>query len=324
MSDVADLVAAVGALDAEIARLEGDERAAAQRRVAALIPPYGAPDAVGWYERWLDATGSQAPKHDLDRALLDLARPSPDRAVAARRVATIEAATRAFPGRYGPTGARRDVTLEARRGLGDLPVGPDLLPALPGCRSRLVDTRVEGNVDPTPTLTVRVCATGLSLDEAVATVLDPPHWTGVSGWCDMVPDPDDSALGPGGRRFLEVVGFGCRPGDFQFRVWLDFTRVEAVGNSRVLTYQMSPPDVQRDLTVHGEGANGLLALDEGSLMVVDEGTRLRFTNTKRLRHATEAMGRAVDVLACAAGFAEMGASFVEHASGGLARAEECD
>ena len=113
MCDLAEFVAVLGALDREVARLEGDERATAQRRIAALIPPYGAPDAVGWYEKWVGASGSDAPTEDLDRAILALARPTSDRYVAARRLPVIAAAVQALPERYGPTGARRDVALHA-------------------------------------------------------------------------------------------------------------------------------------------------------------------------------------------------------------------
>lgn len=372
MSDVADLVAVLGGLDREVAHLAGDERATAQRRIGALVPPYDVPAAVGWYDEFLAASGSDAPTPDLDQAIRNLARPTDDRTVAARRLAAIGAAARAFPERYGPSGERRDVTLTALTGPGILASGPrcggqpvnddddrqarladeaeqclaaladtrlasfgalraanrtrvqaDLPRRLPRCSDRLVDTTVDGDRDPTPALAVTVCVGGLTLDEARDTFLDPANWERSSGWCEMVAGPPDPSLGAGGRRFLEVVGTGCDPGDFQFRVWLDFSPLVPFGGSLVLTYVMSPPEVQRDLVVDGAGANQILAIDEGSLVVADEGAHLRVTSTKRLRYATQAIGRAVLILACAAGFADMGARFIEQASGGVAQAEEC-
>jgi hypothetical protein len=74
--------------------------------------------------------------------------------------------------------------------------------------------------------------------------------------------------------------------------------------------------------VDGEGANEFLAIDEGSLAVFDKGTHLEVTTTKRLRYRSEATGQAGLILACGAGFAEMGARFIEQVSEGHARAEE--
>jgi hypothetical protein len=107
-------------------------------------------------------------------------------------------------------------------------------------------------------------------------------------------------------------------------VWLDFSDVVSAGGRLVLTYRMSPPQVQRDLRVDGAGANGFLAIDEGSLVVVEKGAHLQVTTTKRLRYSSEALGRAGLILACGAGFAEMGARFIEQVSDGVAQAEELE
>ena len=188
----------------------------------------------------------------------------------------------------------------------------DLPRVLPSCRGKLIDTRLRGDVDPTPALTVRLRVDGITLGQARETFLDPSHWKRASGWCDMAAAPLDPALTSGSRRFLEVVSTSCEPGvvpPFEFRVWLDFSEAVSVGSGRLLlTYKMSPPDVQSNLLVDGEGANGFLAIDEGSLAVLDKETHLEVTTTKRLRYASEATGRAGLILACGAGFAEMGAA----------------
>jgi hypothetical protein len=367
MSDLSDLVAVLGALDTEVARLEPGAREGAQRRVAELIPPYGEPDMVGWYSAFVEAArvGSAV---DLDDALLRLAGPTDNPGVPARRLAAIAAAARAFPMRYGPDGVRRDVSLRALMGPGILAAAPavgygpsdvgasleadteQVLQALaepdvgsyaalrdrhrprfhstlptevPNRAARLVDTVVDGDVDPAAALKTTICVRDMKLSAAPATFLDPANWAGCPGWCSMSPSvvpPTD----PGHKRFLEVVGLGCDTGDFELSVWLDFSPVISWGGRLVLAYWMSPPEVQHTLTAGDIGASGKVAIDEGSLAVVQDGLDLRITTTKRFRYTSEAIGRATFILASGAGYAEMGAAFIEQASGGTAHVKECD
>jgi hypothetical protein len=365
MSDISDLVAVLGALDTEVARLEPGAREAAQRRVAELIPPYGEPDMVGWYSAFVEAARVDSAV-DLDDALLRLAGPTDNPGVPARRLAAIAAAARAFPQRYGPDGDRRDVSLRALTGPGILAGAPALgngpsdvgagleadaeqvlhmlaepdvrsyaalrdrhrfhstLPTeVPNRAAKLVDTVVDGDVDPAAALKTTICVRRMKLSAARATFLDPANWAGCPGWCSMSPSvlpPTD----PGHKRFLEVVGLGCDTGDFELSVWLDFSEVIKWGDRLVLAYWMSPPTVQQTLTVGGIGASGKVAIDEGSLAVVQDGADLRITTTKRFRYTSEAIGKATFILASGAGYAEMGAAFIEQASGGTAHVKECD
>jgi hypothetical protein len=207
-------------------------------------------------------------------------------------------------------------------------LGDAVPPKRPRVASRLVDTVVEGDVDPTPALTLRICVRGLSLDQAGATLLDPTNWTRVPEWCAMVPAPPDSAMPVGIRRYLEEVSLDCGGSSHRYRVWLDFSPVRSWGDRLVVTYRMSPPEVQRDLVVDGIGANKTLGLDEGSLVVgvadaENDDDLLRLITTKRLRHASDAVGRAAFVMADLAGFYELGARFVTHVSKGQAQVEVC-
>jgi hypothetical protein len=368
MSDISDLVAVLGALDTEVARLETGAREAAQRRVAELIPPYGEPDMVGWYSAFVEAArvGSAV---DLDDALLRLAGPTDNPGVPARRLAAIAAAARAFPTRYGPDGDRRHVSLRALTGPGILASAPAVgygpsdagasleadteqvlhtlaepdvgsyaalrdrhrprfhstLPTeVPNRAARLVDTVVDGDVDPAAALKTTICVSGMRIHEARNTFLNPAMWAGCPGWCSMSPSVAAPTVAGVDKRFLEVVGLGCDTGDFELSVWLDFSPVISWGCRLVLAYWMSPPEVQHTLTAGDIGASGKVAIDEGSLAVVQDGLDLRITTTKRFRYTSEAIGRATFILASGAGYAEMGAAFIEQASGGTAHVKECD
>jgi hypothetical protein len=124
MGDLADVVAVLGALDREIARLSPDERAQAQARVADLVPPYGEPDAVGWYDRLLAQTDQEPAEQDLDHALERLARPPTRPSELPRRMAALGAVARAFPDLYGPDGSKRSVMLRALEAPGILSSAP--------------------------------------------------------------------------------------------------------------------------------------------------------------------------------------------------------
>jgi hypothetical protein len=194
---------------------------------------------------------------------------------------------------------------------------------VPNRAARLVDTVVDGDVDPAAALKTTICVREMKLSKARDTFLDPANWAGCPGWCSMSPSvipPTD----PGHKRFLEVVGLGCHTGDFELSVWLDFSEVIKWSDRLVLAYWMSPPTVQQTLTVGGIGASGKVAIDEGSLAVVQDGADLRITTTKRFRYTSEAIGKATFILASGAGYAEMGAAFIEQASGGTAHVKECD
>lgn len=201
---------------------------------------------------------------------------------------------------------------------------PTLPTDVPNRAARLVDTTVDGDVDPAAALKTTICVSGMRIGKARTTFLDPAKWAGCPGWCSMTP----SVAAPTGagvdKRFLEVVGLPCGSGGFELSVWLDFSRVNDWGDRLVLAYWMSPPEVQPTLTAGGTGASGKVAIDEGSLAVVKDGAHLRITTTKRFRYTSEAIGRATFILASGAGYAEMGAAFIEQATGRKAHVQECD
>jgi hypothetical protein len=195
---------------------------------------------------------------------------------------------------------------------------------VPNRAARLVDTVVDGDVDPAAALKTTICVRGMKLSDARDTFLNPAKWAGCPGWCSMSPSVTRPTEPGVAKRFLEVVGLGCDAGDFELSVWLDFSEVIEWGKRLVLAYWMSSPKVQQTFTVGDSGASGKVAIDEGSLAVVQDGTHLRITTTKRFRYTSEAIGRATFILASGAGYAEMGEAFIKQASGGTAHVEECD
>jgi hypothetical protein len=342
MNDAADVMAVLGALDHEVARLEGEARETARARVAELIPPYAEPDAVGWYDRLVDAGGGAGPP-DLDRALERLARPPADDHAVPLRVAALGSAARAFPEAYGPRGAKRDVMLralavpgiltsppagdrapDAERGLrllAEPPAGDRSFSGLRAAGRGLLDDPLlrkrgpfavklppDGGIDLRSRLRVR----GLTLDDARRGMLDPARWKEVDGWCDMVPSAARPPE-PGVEQFLEEVAMGdCKAGGLKIAVWLDFFPiaefVDHKGVELTLGYTMSneqPPP-----------ANGLVVKDEGEVSVLDEGDHLT-VRTRKVLKATIPGLKSVPSLAYSLGYLGLAARFIVQTSSGL-------
>jgi hypothetical protein len=352
MSDSADVMAVLGAIDHEVARLDGDARSAAQARAAELVPPYAEPDAVGWYDQLVDAGGGAGPP-DLDRALERLARPANDIHALPRRVAALGAAARAFPDAYGPGGAKRDVMLRALAAPGILATAPDddrardhaerclrllaeppagdpsyagvlaagrglfdapFVSLAPPCRGKLVDPD-----RPVIALTTRHRVRGMTLDDARRGILEPANWKHVDGWCDMVPsgsDPDDPQVD---KRFLEVVAMGeCGDKGLSIAVWLDFPPIREIADREgetvqlVLSYDMS---AEQPLP-----ANDKVRTDQGSIAVLEERDHLKVTATKRIGFGPSLLGgKSVALFACSSGYLALGAGFIVQASAGLGK-----
>jgi hypothetical protein len=351
MSDSADVMAVLGAIDREVTRLDGDARDVARGRIAELIPPYADPDAVGWYDRLLDASGGSAGAADLDEALERLARPAGDVHALPRRVAALGAAARAFPDAYGPQGAKRDVMLRALAApgvlvaadgddaRGDPEQGLRLLAEPPPDDPSFAALRVAGrdvfsdlvlsqappfrgqlvNPDkPEIALTTRHRVRGMTLDDARRGFLDPANWKNVEGWCGMTPSdppPNDPHVQ---KRFLEEVAMGECEGDLAIRVWLDFPPVRQLEDHEgdpvelVLAYDMSK---EQPLP-----ANDAVRTDQGSIRVRDKHDHLAVTATKRIGFGPSLPGgRSLAWLALPAGYTELGAAFIVGASGGLGK-----
>lgn len=349
-SDSADVMAVLGAIDREVTRLDGDARDVARARIAELIPPYADPEAVGWYDRLLDAGGGSAGAADLDEALERLARPAGDVHALPRRVAALGAAARAFPDAYGPQGAKRDVVLRALAAPGVLaaPDGDDargdpeqglrLLVEPPPDDPSFAALRVAGrgvfselvlsqalpfrgqlvNPDkPEIALTTRHRVRGMTLEDARRGFLDPANWKDVDGWCGMTPSdppPNDPHVQ---KRFLEEVAMGqCGGVDLAIKVWLDFPPIREIEDDEgdpvelVLAYDMSEEQPPP--------ANDMVRTDQGSIRARDKHDHLAVTATKRIGFGPSLPGgRSLAWLALPAGYLDLGAEFIVGASESL-------
>ena len=342
MSDATDVMAVLGAIDHEVARLDGDARAAAHARVAELIPPYAEPEVVGWYDRLVDAGGGAGPP-ELDRALERLARPPGDDNALPLRVAALGAAARAFPETYGPEGSKREAVLRALAvpgilapagdlAAGDAEQGLRVLAAPPaGDRSfsglrgagppALADPLFrkpgpffgklppDGGID----LRARLRVRGLTLDDARHGMLDPARWKLVDGWCDMVPSAAPPPEPGVEQRFLEVVAMGnCEGSGLKLAVWLDFFPIEELvdhtGVELTLGYTMSPEQPSP--------ANDRVVKDEGEVSVFDEGDHLTVRTRKVLKAAIPGL-KSVPSLAYSLGYLDLAARFIVQTSSGL-------
>lgn len=128
MSETGDLLAVVGELDRELVRLHADDPEAAQaarEAAATLVPALRDPDTLGWYDRFLAATGTEPQETDLASAVRALAAPTASEATVARRLVVAGAVARAFE-RFRPDveGDERDAVLLALSGPGILEGGP--------------------------------------------------------------------------------------------------------------------------------------------------------------------------------------------------------
>ncbi len=123
---------------------------------------------------------------------------------------------------------------------------------------------------------MRVEATPMATIEAI---LDPTGWTGFTPpWCKMT-DLGTTAVG-GPMRCLEVIGLDCAalpPPLLLLRTVLDFQRRNlADGSGSVLEYRLS--DNQP-----AYGGDGLVTVDEGSLVVRTLGSAVEVVTTKRVQ-----------------------------------------
>jgi hypothetical protein len=130
VSETGDLLAVVGELDRELVRLHAEDPEAGQaarEAAATLIPALRDPDTLGWYDRFLAATGTEPQETDLVTAVRSLAAPTESEATVARRLVAVGAVARAFePFRPGAERDESDAVLLALSGPGILEGGPTI------------------------------------------------------------------------------------------------------------------------------------------------------------------------------------------------------
>jgi hypothetical protein len=200
------------------------------------------------------------------------------------------------------------------------------LAAVPApCATTLVEVPSDDQSDPAVALVTEVCVTGVTLAGLAANTsfMNPANWSTYSYWCHMLPPVSGNPPDPAAAvRFLEAVALDCPTDWFEVAVWLDFSPLVRVPTALVRTFKMSPPAVQGDV-VDGEAANGAVNIDEGSIIVIDQGAHLRVRSTKRIRFTAPIDPYALAVMACGAGYGALAADFVVEGTGGSAVAVTC-
>jgi hypothetical protein len=166
-------------------------------------------------------------------------------------------------------------------------------------------------------LRTRACIRGVTLQQCEETFLDPSTWKDYESWCAMVPDPHVAH----DRTFLEVVDFDCDAGTpFGVAVWLDFSPLERIGDSRILSYAMAEGHETFALTsgtfaASPLGPNGAVRVDEGSIKVTLErvpgNEHIRIDTTKRVEFRSPSIDETtIAILACALGYGALAVDFV--------------
>ena len=138
----------------------------------------------------------------------------------------------------------------------------------PPCQAGFVE--LAGGPGPVASLKTDIVA-ALSFDQATA-FLDPARWPGCTDlWCSM-----DAQPGGPPRRYLEVIGLDCEnPSGWTLRTYLEFENRTLPGiGVAVADYRLAADQT---------GADRLVEVDEGSITVINEVTRVRIVTVKLLR-----------------------------------------
>ena len=149
---------------------------------------------------------------------------------------------------------------------------------------------------------------------AVEAILDPTNWTGfIPPWCKMT-DLGGTALS-GFKRCLEVIALDCAaPPLLILNTVLDFQRRNLPdGSGSVLEYRLS--DNQP-----AYGGDGLVTVDEGSLVVRTLGSAVEVVTTKRVQFRAFSRMQPVEAAGLAwfvwiLGYNSLAEYFIEHVAG---------
>jgi hypothetical protein len=185
------------------------------------------------------------------------------------------------------------------------------------CATRLLPVGTRRGSMLAISLTTYACIRGVTLKRCEETFLDPSTWKDYEAWCAMEPDPHVAH----DRTFLEVVDFDCDVGTpFGVAVWLDFSPLEKIGDSRILSYAMAEGHETFELTsgpfaASPLGPNGAVRVDEGSIKVTLERVRgkeqLRIETTKRVEFSSPSIDETtIAILACALGYGALAVDFI--------------
>ena len=174
-------------------------------------------------------------------------------------------------------------------------VSADLIPVPPCAATALIDPG-EGR-EPIMSLATSFDAERCTIDEVKA-FLEPVNWPGCTDlWIAM-----DQFEAPDENRYLEVIGSEDQTWGWRLTTALDFARRTRPGEVAV-DYRLSGDQA-------GNGGDGWVDVDEGSIAVLQVGDDVRVTTVKRLRFRGLPLGERFAVLLCALGWASAGQDMV--------------
>ncbi len=213
---------------------------------------------------------------------------------------------------------RQFLALAAAGGL----VHHDLIGVPPPCGTDVVNVSAGGPAGVAVALVTQVCVIGVTLADlgGDGAFMNPANWSSYSHWCHMQPDPANPADPTAAARYLEVVALDCERRWFEVAVWLDVSPLTRRSDALIRTYMMSAEQATSVGDLH---ANGAVDVDEGTIKVVDEGSHLRVTSTKRVRFTAPIDPHALAVMACGAGYGALAGQFVVEGTGGAAHDVTC-
>ncbi len=191
-----------------------------------------------------------------------------------------------------PDMSRWDVLLATANDAGLITTTLAIQATAPPCSGGLVVVELPGgDTDPVATLQTSFWTDELTLEQAKR-FLEPSLWPGCNGfWCTMQPIATSARGNP---IYREVVSVACNnPNVWRAETRLEFAMVNLPDGGALVSY-----DLCEGLPLLGD----LIVVDSGSLVVVQEGSGVRVTTTKRILFDHPFSGEALQALSCALGY----------------------
>jgi len=336
MSEIEDLMGLWGAIDqAVVANPEGDiDGEPLAEVVGRFLGPYR-DGAAGWFDEFTAWTAelmhveAEGQYPERDEALRNLAETPARGRRRARRLHVIAVAARLFPElREGGHELHESAIGALTQGIAPDPdaaeqllqllTDDDVFPDLgrwehllvtargaelidevtflqataPPCSGELVSVTLPGgDIDPVPTLSTHFCTTALTIEEAKR-FLEPVNWPDCNDfWCEMTLQGSSARGNP---TYHEKVSVACSN---QY-AWvaetdLEFAMVNLPNGGALVSYNLC------DGLPHSGDA---ILVDSGSLLVVQNGSEVCVSTTKRILFNHPFSGPSLAALSCALGY----------------------
>ena len=336
MTEIEDVMGVWGAIDRTVvdnpgATIDGEPL---EELVGRYLGPYR-DGAAGWFDEftaWTEALTGVPPEDQyppLDVALSNLAGREPIGRRQARRLHVLAVAGRIFPelrdegntmnadvlGALNKPGLAANTT--DAEALLDLLCDDEVFPDLgawtvmvetanhnglvgeslaiqattPPCTGDLVIVTLPGDTRPVATLRTHFCTDQLTLEQAKR-FLEPSRWPSCNDlWCTMTLTGSSAQGNP---TYREVVSVDCdNPNAWRAETCLEFVMVNLPDGGALVSY---------DLCQGRPHPGDLILVDSGSLSVVQQGSLVCVTTTKRILFDHPFSGASLGALSCTLGY----------------------